>query len=163
MTLAFTEPHPTSSGRPEHQGKVTYGFARGGAGNYRSFDRSNLTDGTTAASHKKPTTTSHPSSQYAFNGIGGAGNMRRRDERATYNFDHELERLAIIHDAQKKSQQTPVFTTGRGGAGNMHRDKSSRQNSGSSIASSSSTGSRSSARRALSNIRGSLSRSVSRD
>ncbi|KAE8349872.1 hypothetical protein BDV28DRAFT_52560 [Aspergillus coremiiformis] len=131
------EPHPSVSRPALHT-------ARGGAGNIISLKNTKTTPSQTATGPASLTRLdSHVPTIYK-SGRGGAGNVHSSSERAIFSFDEELER-GLRHAA-------PVYHVGRGGAGNMVFSDSdsastlSRKFSISSNATSSSTGSTSSAR-----------------
>ncbi|KAF1987400.1 hypothetical protein K402DRAFT_412070 [Aulographum hederae CBS 113979] len=112
MSYHITEPHPSV---PNTQ----YMYAgRGGAGNVKRVDPTNITSGSSAtgpASRAK--LTPPPSSAYFTSGRGGAGNVHREKERAIFSFDEELERQRRLME-----NQAPVYHVGRGGAGNLVDD-----------------------------------------
>ncbi|KAI5805873.1 hypothetical protein EDC01DRAFT_777761 [Geopyxis carbonaria] len=103
MTV-ITEPTPlVASNRLYHAG-------RGGAGNYHRLPSTLPAPPTTVeTTHIAPP----PSNNY-FGGRGGAGNVHTAGERAIFSFDEELERDRLFHE-----HHAPVYSVGRGGAGNF--------------------------------------------
>jgi len=80
----------------------------GGAGNYRRL---------TSAELAAPKTKSHdvkPQSRPFYGGRGGVGNAHTASERAMFSFDEELQR-----DKLRRDTIAPMYTVGRGGAGNI--------------------------------------------
>lgn len=99
MTV-LAEPSPLHTvGRLYHAG-------RGGAGNYHRL--------ATAPLPPPPTTIVATPSTRFFGGRGGAGNAHLFGERAMFSFDEELE-----HDRLLQENHAPVYSVGRGGAGNI--------------------------------------------
>ncbi|KAL7271038.1 hypothetical protein RUND412_006233 [Rhizina undulata] len=106
-------PFQLTEGSPVHDAGALYHAGRGGAGNYRRLSPE------TFSKSSKSSTTKHvsslpPVSNFYFNGRGGIGNVKCRGERAMFSFDEELERDRIFHE-----HQAPVYSIGRGGAGNI--------------------------------------------
>ena len=98
---------------------------RGGAGNIikaRDLLLSNGKDATGPAS-RIPLEKRRPSSTFIA-GRGGFGNIHASSERAIFSFDEELER-----QMKMEADITPVFHTGRGGAGNYSSVSSMRPKS----------------------------------
>ena len=87
-----------------------YHAGRGGAGNYHRLPTS------TTTLPQPPTSTipSYSASHNFFSGRGGSGNVHSPSERTIFSFDEELERDRIMAD-----HQAPVYSVGRGGAGNI--------------------------------------------
>ncbi|CUS15632.1 unnamed protein product [Tuber aestivum] len=85
--------------------------SRKGVSNYRR-----ITFSLTASSPPStlPPTPLSPSPQFFSTGIGGAGNIRHKSERAIFFFDEELEKEKVIRE-----NRAPVYSIGRGGAGNI--------------------------------------------
>jgi hypothetical protein len=102
MTIQITE------GSPIIDAGAYYHAGRGGAGNYRRLSSGSLSS--------SPPTTSMPSSTSTifFGGRGGVGNAKPKTERAMFSFDEELERDRLFHQ-----HHAPVYSIGRGGAGNV--------------------------------------------
>ncbi|PUU81416.1 hypothetical protein B9Z19DRAFT_610499 [Tuber borchii] len=89
-------------------------MSRKGGSNYRRITFS-LTNTTPPSSlHPDSPSPSPASSQFFSTGIGGAGNIRHKSERAIFFFDEELEKERVIRE-----NRAPVYSIGRGGAGNM--------------------------------------------
>lgn len=105
MVVTLTEGAPTSI-RVFHSG-------RGGAGNYHTVPK-NLPNPPTSILAPSMTNTSTSSNTKFYAGRGGAGNARTHSERAVFSFDEELERDRMLHE-----HHAPVYSVGRGGAGNM--------------------------------------------
>jgi hypothetical protein len=85
-----------------------YHSGRGGAGNYHTLKETVL---------PQPPNTINPQQQPQrsfFGGRGGAGNVHAPGERTMFSFDEELERDRLFHE-----HHAPVYSVGRGGAGNM--------------------------------------------
>ena len=93
---------------PVHTVGAYYHAGRGGAGNYYR-----LQSAPTALS-QPPTVIPVSQPQRFYGGRGGAGNVRSGTERAIFSFDEELERDRIFQE-----HQAPVYSVGRGGAGNI--------------------------------------------
>jgi hypothetical protein len=102
-----------SESSPLHTPNRFYSAGRGGAGNYHLLS-------STPSSPLPPTVISQPSSNtkhaksYYFNGRGGVGNLHYSGEREIFSFDEELERDRLFHQ-----HHAPVYSIGRGGAGNI--------------------------------------------
>ncbi|KAG0137837.1 hypothetical protein HOY82DRAFT_575761 [Tuber indicum] len=99
-------------------GLYVHTITRKGASNYRRITFS-LTTTTPPPSSLPPYSPPSPSpssssSQFFSTGVGGAGNMRHKSERAIFFFDEELEREKVIRE-----NRAPVYSIGRGGAGNI--------------------------------------------
>ncbi|RVD83807.1 uncharacterized protein DFL_005581 [Arthrobotrys flagrans] len=80
----------------------------GGAGNYRKL---------TAAEVAAPKAKTHdikPQARPFYGGRGGVGNAHAASERAMFSFDEELQR-----DKLRRDSIAPMYTVGRGGAGNI--------------------------------------------
>lgn len=91
---------------PLHTAGRLYQSGRGGAGNYHRLAAAPLPP--------PPTTiTAQPSTRF-FSGRGGTGNAHLFGERAMFSFDEELERDRLMQE-----KHAPVFSVGRGGAGNI--------------------------------------------
>jgi hypothetical protein len=86
-----------------------YPSGRGGAGNYHRLAADTLPTPPTAL----PAPSSASCASRYFAGCGGAGNVRDSSERAVFSFDEELERDRLFHS------HAPVYSVGRGGAGNI--------------------------------------------
>ncbi|KAJ9624970.1 hypothetical protein H2203_004921 [Taxawa tesnikishii (nom. ined.)] len=154
-----TEPHPSVP-------RSSYIHAgRGGAGNYKRYNSSELTKGPEATGPASLAILSPPptGSRTMFtSGRGGAGNTFKRSEsqRAIFSFDEELEREQRMRENQSKA---PVYHIGRGGAGNLVDEMKPRGGRVPSTSSASSNASTSSeASRKLSNAFSRLSRTFSR-
>jgi len=83
-----------------------YHSGRGGAGNYHSLKSAPLP--------QPPNTIPQQPNRNFFGGRGGAGNVHSSAERTIFSFDEELERDRLFHE-----HHAPVYSVGRGGAGNM--------------------------------------------
>jgi len=80
----------------------------GGAGNYRKLTSSELAAPKTKTHDIKPTV------RPFYGGRGGVGNAHSASERAMFSFDEELQR-----DKLRRDSIAPMYTVGRGGAGNI--------------------------------------------
>ncbi|RPA98521.1 hypothetical protein L873DRAFT_1635519, partial [Choiromyces venosus 120613-1] len=90
---------------------------RKGISNYRRITFSLTTTPPPSSLSPYSSSSSPPSSsssQFFSTGIGGAGNIRHKTERAIFFFDEELEKENVIRE-----NRAPVYSIGRGGAGNM--------------------------------------------
>jgi len=156
----FIEPHPSvPSSHYIYSG-------RGGAGNHKRYNPSDLTPSQTASgpASRAPLASRSPPAYYT-SGRGGAGNLHKAGERAMFSFDEELERQSRMMD-----QSAPVYHIGRGGAGNsvdeMKPGSGVRKGSGGSNASRASADSNASAgskaRRSLDGMWAKVSRTLSR-
>lgn len=162
MTRGYSicEPHPTVPSR----GRPTYIQAgRGGAGNIKRYNSSDLTKGPAAAGPASRVELSPPpsTSRFTMTGRGGAGNTHVHSQRAMFSFDEELQREERIKENMSKA---PIYHIGRGGAGNAVNEmepKGGRNGSASSM-SSAETNASSVSNRAR-NIFRTLSRTISRD
>ncbi|KAJ6257308.1 hypothetical protein Dda_8197 [Drechslerella dactyloides] len=80
----------------------------GGAGNYRRLTA-------TEVSTPRPTPSNiKPQPRPFYGGRGGIGNAHMASERAIFSFDEELQRDRLRHE-----RIAPMYTVGRGGAGNI--------------------------------------------
>lgn len=102
---SVTEPHPTV---PKTGGYI--GGGRGGAGNYKHYQSTDLTTGPNATGPASRVTLSKPQRRIIPAGRGGAGNMFNEAEESIFQFDEEM--LA------RRERQAPVYHIGRGGAAN---------------------------------------------
>lgn len=145
-SYTITEPHPTVA-------KNTYVHAgRGGAGNHFRAPQTTAPSGVPTALPLAPVATNTTSTTAAarrfYSGRGGAGNAHSHAERPVLSFEDEFSR------ADKREQTAALgagYHVGRGGAGNFAPAvgggvftvgaKKGRSGSGSSVASSSSSGS----------------------
>ncbi|KAF2485280.1 hypothetical protein BDY17DRAFT_293235 [Neohortaea acidophila] len=135
--VAVTEPHPSvpkTSNAYIHSG-------RGGAGNYKRYQTSELSLGPSAtgpASRINLSLANLKRPSFVANGRGGTGNMMHKTpgtdtEERMFQFDEEM--------ARRSDAQAPVYHIGRGGAANFVDERSSsasqrsRQDSSSSSAS----------------------------
>lgn len=164
MTRGFSicEPHPSVPSR----GRSAYIQAgRGGAGNIKRYNSSELTQGSAATGPASRAALSPPPSSTKFTaGRGGAGNTYSHDalsQRAMFSFDEELKREELRKENMSK---TPIYHIGRGGAGNAVNEMEPRGGRNGSAASMSSNGSSVSerARRSVGDVFRTLSRTVSR-
>jgi hypothetical protein len=94
-----------AEGSPVHTAGRLYHSGRGGAGNYHRLEKAPLPGPPSQI-------TSHPN--HFFGGRGGAGNVHAPSERTIFSFDEELERDRLLHE-----HHAPVYSVGRGGAGNI--------------------------------------------
>ncbi|ETI24912.1 hypothetical protein G647_04282 [Cladophialophora carrionii CBS 160.54] len=154
-SYSIVEPHPNPSPSAHY---ISTG--RGGAGNAIRTRGADATAPAAAAAIRASLATSKtsPSSvsthssthrQWSTGGRGGAGNVFPASERAIFSFDEELER-----QLRRERDVAPVYHVGRGGAGNLMYGASGSErkverrmsdDSGASLASTSSRGSESGA------------------
>ncbi|PWW74735.1 hypothetical protein C7212DRAFT_283333 [Tuber magnatum] len=89
---------------------------RKGVSNYRriTFSLASPNPMPTLSPYSPSPPPSSPSPQFFSTGIGGAGNIRHKSERAIFFFDEELEKEKVIRE-----NRAPVYSIGRGGAGNI--------------------------------------------
>ncbi|KAK6359011.1 hypothetical protein TWF696_000183 [Orbilia brochopaga] len=80
----------------------------GGAGNYRRLTATEI-----AAPRPTPSNVK-PQPRPFYGGRGGIGNAHLASERAIFSFDEELQR-----DRLRRETIAPMYTVGRGGAGNI--------------------------------------------
>lgn len=152
---SVTEPHPSVP----KSGKVVLGGGIGGAGNYKRYDASEVTNGATANGPASRVTLSRPKARTVLSGRGGAGNYKAPEsEVPMFQFDEEL--------TKRREHEAPVYHIGRGGAANFVKDsqqpiRSTRMGSSDSSASISSGSSAGSARRSIEGAFGRLSRKLS--
>ncbi|EWC48852.1 hypothetical protein DRE_00157 [Drechslerella stenobrocha 248] len=80
----------------------------GGAGNYRRLTASEI------AAPRPRTSDVKTQPRPFYGGRGGVGNAHGASERAIFSFDEELQR-----DKLRRDSIAPMYTVGRGGAGNI--------------------------------------------
>ncbi|KAK7517570.1 uncharacterized protein IWZ02DRAFT_446433 [Phyllosticta citriasiana] len=138
--FSITEPHPSV---PSNTTYIHTG--RGGVGNAARVSSKEVTAGPTAtgpASRVNLKLPKPPSNGHFLTGRGGAGNVHR--ERTIFSFDEELRQ-----EQRLQANAAPVYSTGRGGSGNIidnTKPSSHRKTSASSTMSSDSSDSSSSQR-----------------
>ena len=154
--LSVVEPHPSvvSGGY--------IGSGRGGAGNYKHYKRSDLSDGATATGPPARTNIPKPSKRVFLGGRGGAGNAitpNRQSEEAIFQFDEEM--------LKRRESVAPTYHIGRGGAANWVDESKPRTERMGSTDSSASTHSgastSSSVRRSMGDALGRWSKRLSRE
>lgn len=153
---SVTEPHPTVPS----SGTFVLGSGIGGAGNYKRYTNTELTQGPSAQGPPSRIVLGRaPSSQRSTVrvGRGGAGNFVAKSpetEQAMFQFDEEM---------HARRDQAPVYHIGRGGAANfVNERKPTPQRNASSDASSVSSGSSAgSARRSIEGAIGKFTRKLS--
>lgn len=114
-SYSIIEPHPSVTPQQRY-----IGTGRGGAGNAVKAPTS-LTRGSDASG---PASRASDASLYTprrafISGRGGAGNYHQEAPRM-FSFDEELQ-----HQLKQSKHVAPVYTVGRGGAGNTYRTTSS--------------------------------------
>lgn len=106
--VSVTEPHPSvvrSSGY--------IGSGRGGAGNYKRYDLTSLSEGSKATGPaSRVSLTKKPGHRMMTGGRGGAGNLFAPTETAEqiFQFDEEM--------IKRRESAAPMYHIGRGGAAN---------------------------------------------
>jgi hypothetical protein len=120
-----------AEGSPVHTAGRLYHSGRGGVGNYHRLEKKNLNAPPSQVPASQP--------NHFFGGRGGAGNVHAPSERTIFSFDEELERDRLFHE-----HHAPVYSVGRGGAGNIVPADSISTRSHYSVSPRSSTSSRSS-------------------
>lgn len=135
---SVTEPHPSVS-------KTSYiGGGRGGAGNYKRYNKTEITSGPDATgppSLASLVSKTSPAKKTYIGGRGGAGNTFHASseaERTIFQFDEEM--------VKKREAQAPVYHISRGGAGNFFDDRKHRTDRMDSVSSGSSSDSASTRR-----------------
>lgn len=122
---SITEPHPTVPKKGAY-----IGGGRGGAGNYRHYDSTQVTTGPNAIGPASRITLSKPQRRTIPAGRGGAGNMYSESDESIFQFDEEM--------LTRRERQAPVYHIGRGGAANYVDDSKPRTTRQGSTASTSS-------------------------
>lgn len=131
---SVTEPHPSVP----KSGTFVVGGGIGGAGNYKRYQASDLTQGPTASGPASRAPLVRPQAKRTVTvGRGGAGNYTTPEtEEPMFQFDEEM--------SKRREVQAPVYHIGRGGAGNFAQGKPRTTRAGSSDSSAASVSSASS-------------------
>lgn len=154
---SVVEPHPSVV---NHGGYIGSGI--GGAGNYKHYNRSELTSGPTATGPPARIPLSKPQqTRVVPSGRGGAGNMRRMPtspEPEMFQFDEEM--------MKQREAVAPTYHIGRGGAANFVNEMNPRAkrvgSTDSSISVNSDRSDASSVRRSMEGAFGKLTRKLSK-
>ncbi|GAI97699.1 unnamed protein product [marine sediment metagenome] len=147
--LSVVEPHPSVVKTGSY-----IGSGIGGAGNFRRYQSSELSEGPNAMGPAALATIARPAKRVMPSGRGGAGNMYRpkdHEEPSIFQFDEEL--------VKRRESAAPMYHIGRGGAANwVTENKPRTQRMGSSDSSASISSDRSSGSSVRRSMEGALGR-----